>query len=99
MIKAEHNEDDQSWNFFKLFLTELSPIYLDSVNKVLKEVHMIRSGQINYYNISPDYFKLTVWINENYHSPYISYDGLLKVMSSCNRPYGCQTVWDKQTLK
>ncbi len=93
MIKAPYNEDNETWNFFKMFLKELSPIYLQTVEKVLKEVELIRSGQIDYYGISPEYFRLTVWINENYKGILSSYDGLLKVMESCDVPYGDQKIF------
>ena len=93
MIKSPHNEDNQTWHFFKGFLSGLSPIYLQTVEKVLKEVDMLRSGEIDYYKVSSEYFQLVVWINENYKGQLSSYDGLLKVMESCDKPYGEQKIF------
>ena len=97
MMKAPYNEDDETWKFFKMFLKDLGPIYTEIIEKVLKEVEMLRSGEIDYYKVSSGYFMLTVWINENYSGLLSSYDGLLKVMESCDKPYGEQKIFTDES--
>lgn len=91
---AKKDPKSDSWNLFKVFLRELKPEYLRYIESALKEVGDLRDKKITYYQVTPEYFDMVKWINENHTGIVSSYDGLLKVIDSCDKPFGKQTIFN-----